>query len=726
MAQPLILLDLEGDAELPAGYTLVDNEVTFLCLATDKRPLLIRGQRLCDWARDFYHGRNIIVQETQSPTREIQAVVPDLSAQEAHALYRRIGPASFAALDRPLQPLHLLEALYPTRMWLDSPSLSHAAEWLVWLYKQQPDSIIRTLFAPILDGWRLTAAVPERMLYEAADGKTAHEYLRAWFYIAPRPEFAELGEFPYPVPEQLIAEAKKAWAQSIIESQGATFDEIERQPIPVLLRRMAAEETAAYFQQHPRHLTHERYRKLARFLNSAQQDKLTALLPPPPPGELPDSIEEILAWFESEYLPFRLWQARHGDEQAANVAESAARCFSEWYLAQYPKGLMGGPLHEHLSFNQIINSKPEEGITTIVIVLDGLHAEDARQLQLALEQEVPRLTLLEQRWVFAPVPTITRFAKDALLKGRDPGTATGQAYRAPVLPERIDPSHQLAKPGDILVWRVMEPDATYHGRNTFDSLARAVESALNQVAMTISDIIDKVPDELSLRVIITTDHGRLLQRATRTIMVPSGMESHGRAAWGERLHTFDSSGILFEDDIAFLHGERFGLPQEAAEAAVLIGPGMFKTNDNKSGSELYPHGGASPEEVIVPWLVLQRDWKELEIPITISGRGVAGRPGQAHIKAMNINDVKLTIAHIRLRLSDGELRTHDLQLTVKPYDEAEAFIELDSWPTEVQNEGATAVATIRLPAGQQYNLPIKLDLETEEMYRRDNILEDLE
>lgn len=728
MNQSLIYLDRVGDAPVPEGYKLVETEVDFLRLAPEGNRLMVRGDRLCNWANDYFKGRRITVRETQSPAREIQTAVPFIAEVDAKDLYERIGSDMFANLERPLRPLHILEALFPMRMWRDEPSLAHAAEWLVWLYKQQPDLLIRNVFSSILDRWRANANEPERLIYQANDGKEAGECLRAWLYIAPRPEFTDMGVFPHAVPRDLMEEAGRVWNERIIHSKGDAFEEIMRQPIPGPLRRAAAEETAAYLSKNPDRLTRARFRELQRFLSLERQEELTRLLPPEPPTELPAQIKDILAWFELEYLPYRLWQSRYGDQEAAGIARLAARRFAEWYLAEYPKGLVGGVLHEHLIFNQTIIPDREAGMVTIVIVLDGLHAEDARRLVMALERDVTRLTLLEERYVLAVIPTVTQFAKDALLKGRDPGEAKDKPSLAPVLPERIDPTHQLAKarPGDVLVWRVMEPDSTYHGRNTYDTLARAIESALNRVSLTIGDITRNVPNEASLRVIITTDHGRYLDKASRTVVIPPGMQSHGRAAWGKRLHDFDDTGVLFEDEIAYLHGERFGLPEDVAEAAVFVDAGMFLTNDGKAGSEAYPHGGASPEEVIVPWLVFHRDWQVPDVSITLIGSGVAGRKGEARLQVTNLSDLPLTISRITLHFADSTSHVHELKVTINPRDNNGISVTLDPWPTEAEYEKATAQAAICLPAGQQFNIPIKLDLTVEELYRRDNILEDLE
>lgn len=728
--QPRILLDSVGDAAVPEDYVLVQTEVDFLRRAAEAQPLMLRGERLCRWGQDFYRARGVATRRVQSPTRELQSILPDLADTDAQIIIQRIGAMRFAQLSRPLTPLTLLETLYPSRLWMDFPSVQHAAEWLLWLHQNEPDQATQTLIRPILQQWYNTATVPERQAYVAADGEQARVLVHEWLHITPQERTTDMGTFPLEVPRELVTTARHAWAAQITDSQGAFADKLlGGQGIPRSLLLVAAEESAAYYGKNPSHLTQARFETLAPFLNSEAQAGLRKFIPQPSPGAPPETIAEILAWFESAYLPYRLWQVRFGDEQAMAIAEEASRLFAKWYLDEYPKGLMGGPLHDHLSFYQTIVSKQNERTATVVIILDGLHAEDARQLIFELQQNVPRLALLEQRWVFAPVPTVTEFAKDALLKGYDPGTAKDESAQAPVLPERIDPTHQLmkAKPGDVLVWRVMEPDTTYHKRNTYDFLPRAVEAALRQITMTIGDIVRNVPDELPLRIVITTDHGRLLGRANRTVPVPKGMQAHGRAAWGKRTHAFNESGIIYENDVAFLHGERFGLPANAAETAVLIGPGMFKTNDNRSGTEVFPHGGASPEEVVIPWMVLERDWVTPDIQINMHGEGISGQRGQARIGVTNPTDIPIVIGRIAWRLAGQEDRIIELKLHVKARSSAEMEIMVDSWPTAHQAQHVTAVATTYMPAGRQYDVPISsVALQTKEMYQRDDdILGDL-
>jgi hypothetical protein len=725
-----ILLDPVGDVPAPESSLVVETEVEFLRLATEDHPLLIRGARLCEWAQAFYSARRIATHYVHSPGREVQSVLPNLSAEQTSALISRLGTERFATLRRPLTPLGLVQALYPNALWLDQPSVAHAAAWLLWLHETKPDTVTQTVIAPFREKWHNTAAGPERPAYAAAGADDADALLRAWLRLDPAGEdIAALGTFPLDVPDDLTAKARRQWASRLIQSRGGLIDDLLAQPVlPLSLQRVLAEEATAHILRNPADLNETRYRYLAALLEPDTSGELLRLLPQPTPQAVPGAVTEVLAWFESDYLRFRRWQVRFGDEAAEQAATDAAREFAHWYLARYPQALMGGPLADHLSFRQTMVMGKDDQAVTIVIILDGLHAEDAQHLRLALQQTVPRLTLLDQRWVFAPLPTITEFAKDALLKGYEPATAKDAVAQAPILPERINPTHQLAqaKPGEVLVWRVMEPDTTYHHRNSDEFLRQAVESAVNRVAMTIGEIVAHVPNELPLRLIITTDHGRLLDRADRVIPVPPAMQAHGRAAWGERIHEFDGGGVVYDGDVAYLHGERFGLPAVAAEVAVLVGPGMFKTNDNKAGAEWFPHGGVAPEEVIIPWLMWERDWAAPEVLVRATGQEMAGRAGQLALTVTNPTDVAITITRLELRWADRKQQRIALDLSVNPRTSVEQTVTVNPWPTQRQLQEYSAVVTVRLPAGRQFEVPFQPQLQTSEMQQRDDdILGDL-
>ena len=164
--------------------------------------------------------------------------------------------------------------------------------------------------------------------------------------------------------------------------------------------------------------------------------------------------------------------------------------------------MSGGKLREHLSFvRSAALASSEPNAVTLLVVLDGLHVADARHLQLALQSRTSRLTQVVDGLAFTVVPTITHFCKPALFHGVQPDQVDQVSDIGIILPEKISPVEQLkyAHPGDLFLWRVQEPDHTYHQRNNYDTLRRQVEGQLDTIASNIVDIVEQVPDSIRCR-----------------------------------------------------------------------------------------------------------------------------------------------------------------------------------------------------------------------------------
>ena len=81
MTDVIVWLDKLGDADVPEGAAVVECEADFLRYSMEEPRLLVRGQRLCDWASTFYSGRGLPVIETHSPIRALQRVIAGLYAR---------------------------------------------------------------------------------------------------------------------------------------------------------------------------------------------------------------------------------------------------------------------------------------------------------------------------------------------------------------------------------------------------------------------------------------------------------------------------------------------------------------------------------------------------------------------------------------------------------------------------------------------------------------------
>ncbi|MCA9917522.1 MAG: hypothetical protein KC423_02440 [Anaerolineales bacterium] len=719
-----MLLDRAKDMPTPDGYKAIESEVDFLRFAIGGMPLLVRGESLCQWAETFCNGRRIPYRELLSPTQMLRELVPSLREAEAQAI-RAVLPDQLATRLQQLNLTGLLQALFPNALWEERPSITHAADWLLWLYEKTPDSVFEPLFAENGRRWQRDIDNATHTLYDATNAVSACHLLERWLGLPHDPVFIELGVFPHTLPERLRTHATNILKDQIITKHGTLIGELETQPVPLDLRRLTAQETVNYLIHNPRDLTPNLRDQLTPYLTQDEQNCVLALMPPAMPELPPEQPEAVLDWFRHQYMPARQWQSTHGSDAESEKISTTAEQFAQWYLHEYPRALNGGWLQQHLSFNRAASNQQQKSHITLYLVLDGLHVLDARRLLDYLHQETKRLTVWEDGLVFTPLPTITEVCKPALFAGVPPKLAHDVAALGIIVPEKENPAEKLsgASPGEFYLWRILEPDSTYHKQNSSATLHEEIKGRLSSIASKITAMVNQVPVELPLRLIITTDHGRLLAKATRVLNVPAEMQSQGRAALGVSRRQFDERGFLIEDDIVYLHAARFGL---STDAAVSLRGDTFRTNDGKTGSEWYPHGGLYPEEVIVPWIELVRDATMPAVTVTLRGSGQAGQSGQFILQLRNPGDISVTAVALSLLIA-GQPFKLPINQAITPYSEQTFTLSWSSWLKRAEVSQTTVTLSLQLPNGLSFTVPIaNPEIESIEMYRRDNNLGDLD
>lgn len=721
-----VRLDREGHAPVPDGYVLVTTEVEFLRLSTEDQPIHVRGERLCSWAATFFSARKVMVQETRPYMQELRGVLPELSSLEIVKLIELLG-LKLETLERPLRVDTLLNAAAPHPIWGEAPSIQHLANWLLWLLATDTVDVIAPLFRPYIARWQLEELPFDADLYTIQTREAAYTALQSWLGLKDRDQFSIRQEFPLEVPPDLQRAAREIWREEMIQSRGARFDQLTRQKIPFILKKIAAEEACQYYMHNQEDLSLTRVEALTPYLSVKNIAALRKVVPPTQPSEMPNHPNEVVAWYLREYLPYREWQRTSNSVEGQTEAIRAARQFEFWYLDQYPRGINGGSLHRWLSYNRINQTQCPDNCLTLIIILDGMHVTDSRTLLQSILSQTQRLSVTSQEFVFAPIPTVTRFAKDALLKGVPPIRAQELEPVGKILPERHSPAIRLqtAETGKIYIWRILEPDETYHHKNTSENLLHDVEGRLEAEAMKIKEIVESIPDSIIFQIILTTDHGRLLSETRKTIPVPANMESHGRAAWGKSPYSLDEASYRVEDEVAYLLGDSYGMPYDVA---MPLDEGAFKDNNNRSGSELFPHGGIFPEEVILPWFVLARDMVQPEATITIHGNGRARRDGVFQFTVINKSDVEFMVEEITLTLRTGTMIGFDPGLCVPARSQRQIDLPYNPWPSVGDVEVVQARAKVRLSNQMVYEYQAEVSLISEDIYIRpnDNILEDLD
>lgn len=719
-----VLLDYSGLEPHPAGALEITTEVEFLRHSLDDGMVIVRGARLCRWAEVFYKGRRIETRPFISLANELGILLPDLSKDSIQSIVKKYG-VRLETANRPLTVLNILTSIYPCSHWEDTPSLEHFANFLDWIVTESPDSAV----TPIIEIWAEKCAIIASGSYASLYTRCttqadAEQILLNWLgYDSEQPA---LPTYPLNIPIEVEKKLASKWRANIIETQGNFFVDLLKKELPSQLVRKAAQITLSYFWEHRTQLLTSSLGDILRpYLSIPDQRRLTSILPPPCPQAFPDTDWQIINWYKSEYLPFRRWQSLYGDgDDRARVNDLAAK-FIHWYLETYPKMLMGSSLLEEVSFRRASKLVHDETpFVTLLLVLDGLGVVDAQQLTENIRNEISRLSVLDEGACFCSLPTITEFCKPALLSGQTPSVSQNSEYVGKLISEGFFPVSDIesTQVGKVLIWYVGEPDRTYH-KNVDPVLIRTdVETELRGAVAKIQQLVNQVSAHVPLRIIITADHGRLLGPSIRSHKIPDGMQAHGRAAWGPNNRTYQGNGYEIEGGIAYLSKESFGLIEDAV---VAVDENAFVTSDGRTGTEWYTHGGVYPEEAIVPWIEMVRDYLLPEIKITITGTGVVGGEAAIELVAMNPSEETIVLDQLELRFEGSEPKHIHFEIKSNPLDESRYSIPINHWPTIKQAATATGKVRGRLQKGVIFTIECQVNITSIEMSSSENILEDL-
>jgi hypothetical protein len=733
-----LLLDPVGDALFPAGYRRLTTEVAWLREATvlpasELAPpaVVVSGPALCAWAERWWRGRGGDCQLLQSPTAHLIAACPMLGLRDAQQVLADLGP-TWATRPAPWMLPEVLQALHPSFSsaantatgWLAQPASTPArtalaAHWLLWL-TNQPHPFPQyqlPLLTQQLAMWADTDTAP----LASTDQATAQTLLANWLGLAEpasgQPDPAKLvGVFPVPVPAAWVAQARTLYSQQLtglnqthlsaseVNQRLATWWQQRNVPsVPLGLREAAAGLYADFLLSRPQLLQLQHLRELVPLLGSAPQAQLLQnALPPTEPADLPPNATPatVLQWATAEYLPYRRWQAGLSDTQAVPTTRVAALAtqFEDWLLANYPALLVSpntGLLHmqqaETLRF-----TRTQE--VTLWVVPDGLGWLDAQTLADHIHAATAgHLTPPRATACLGLLPTITSLTKEPLLRSTTaralPLARPNHIRRERSIRGHLNPADHLrdVQPGDLFIWTPLDPDSAYHGQYDRPTIQQRVAHLLQVMAQQLAAAVQAIPASLALRVIITTDHGRQLGSSPRSVAIPAGFESHGRAAYAVNQNpaVVPLPADLARPELAWLEPEAFGLP---CWAATVRGNVAFRTNNTDAGGLLhFPHGGLWPEEVVVPWLVAERIATAPALTARLSGHGLARGRGELTLTLTNPSAQVYTLVSLALTSPEGFAVSLSLNGQSLPATATHTqVLTLENWPSPTQLAGLQA------------------------------------
>ena len=769
----VLLLDPVGDAPVPETYQLIDNDVAWLRAAAASTPphapkVLVRGQTRADWAYKWWRAQGGYTDTCHSPAAQLCANCPGLTAAQAQRILAEAGDGSATTASS------LAAVLYPNfAHWLGAlgtPTTDQArrqvAQWLTWLSSRAEEfpPYHLPLLAVALARW--APGYPASSLLCTSPSR-ARQVLAAWLGYAELLEapidftaaLTWAGEFPLSVTPWLsdIRTAFAGQVAALLSTAPATAPD---QPLLVWWRAQLARAQRSEVRTVALDVINQQLRlpafaaaatgrlveELERspLLIPALRNALRQLVPPLVPSAPPADPVAALRWAVEQYLPYRQWQVHQPANAAAAIeAQALARQFSDWYLATYPAYLVGTAKqyqHQYWSLRAQQAVAPDECV--LWIIADGLGWDDAMVLQkLIVKQAAGRLKLAAATPCFGLLPTITSHTKRAVRWAVPLAyAANSQAQyfnRLPKPPADMRNTDNLADAvskaaaGQLLVWQPLQPDEVYHQSGNPQTIRNQAEGALHYLANSIAQAVAAVPASLAVRVLLTTDHGRLLSESPRTLVPIAGFTGHGRVAYRAKAPSTvpipRPEGADDTETICWLDPERYRLPDWVAiarsDASFKI---VHDTGIMRGGTDLFPHGGAWPEEVVVPWIELHSHLAPLFISGNLSGEARSNRAGSAQLRLVNSSSRIARLRQVTVTIPRLEPLVLVFDVPLPGSGEVLEIIDLPRWPDTAQAGQIQVIILVETPDGEQHTFALPADLRSTDLRQNSaNPLDDL-
>ena len=347
--------------------------------------------------------------------------------------------------------------------------------------------------------------------------------------------------------------------------------------------------------------------------------QLDSLIAPPRP-QLPQSshqwsVDEWIRWAIRDYMPYRQWQTKAKVFDAE--VERQVGDFTDWYLRQY------ATLHQQasVSLTHVLSSlqaRLSADALAVIVLLDGLPAIYWRQLSEALR--LAGLHQVDAGWRLAPLPSHTALCKPLLLSGG--WDDSNQDYRA-IIERRAHQEWgkrvivyvsslkelgecQLSKEPSVVVFNFLSTDELLHAdveseNATHEEKLQLLFVKLEQAVVDLYKRWGGPIDQFSLYAL--TDHGacRVLGEEKQTLD-----SKVVQKIFSEANHRFAEVGADEAQSVPqnlWDLGYRFQPPFARVQDRFFFIPKGHNTVKLPKQAKGHLHGGATPEEIVVPWMV---------------------------------------------------------------------------------------------------------------------------
>lgn len=431
----------------------------------------------------------------------------------------------------------------------------------------------------------------------------------------------------------------------------------------------------------------------------AKLESLSLRVPPPLPEIKPEGFEAWSQWEDwaiRQYLPYRAWQQATGCVHPE--LESMVERFSGWVLEQYP-ALHADPDISLIHALKGLERSFREETLTLLLVVDCLSEFFREDLQSAFREKGFHLD--QARHACAPLPSCTEISKPLLLSGTH--EVKGADYES-ILKKRAAarwPGKQVRYFGgnlgalrkweggdggnflvlnDLTVDELMHEDVEAKGATH----AEEVRRHFARLANAVRELVDNWSgDPAKVGIHVVTDHG-----ATRILDAETESVDSTLTAKLFPNEKYRFAGMTLEEAEALPKslwslGYAFQPPFVEEKRKWFIPKGHHTVRKAKPGG--YVHGGATPEELLVPVLSFRAvnvAWKPVEcraVGLRLNAEGEAlfylRRLQPIHLEVRNPNGVAVTVTRVDVLSAGVEIRQSALT-SIPPLGKSEVRMEL--------------------------------------------------
>lgn len=352
-------------------------------------------------------------------------------------------------------------------------------------------------------------------------------------------------------------------------------------------------------------------------VNRAELRALRHLIKPEKPRNPEEDrnweADDWISWSLHEYLPFRIWQ-EHAFIYDESV-ENAVCQFSDWYVREYSTIHQSRDLSLVNTLDQIMQSS--QGTLSLVLLIDCFCTQYLSHLDDSFQNFGLSRHGLAYR--LAPLPTTTKNNKPLLLSGQ---WNTPDTNYENILKERKNADWngrevhyvsslqelsdlKISGNGCVVVLNFVETDKLLH--ENLEALKTNHDEELfrifHRIAQTTYEVTEQwLGDKSDIEIIVCSDHGacKVLDEEKRSFD-----SQIVNKLFPDEQHRFCSVDKKKAADIpenVWEIGYQFDDPFEKSEKVHFI-PRGHNTVRSPIKGKAYLHGGATPEEVIVPHMV---------------------------------------------------------------------------------------------------------------------------